>query len=106
MRDGRDENHSETGQPGSIGVEIVYAKPEGQVLLGLKLPEGSTVGQAVEASGFLALFPEIDLTVNKVGIFGSVCSPDHPLKQNDRVEIYRALQNDPKDTRRLRAMKR
>jgi putative ubiquitin-RnfH superfamily antitoxin RatB of RatAB toxin-antitoxin module len=106
MLDANDKSGSETVQAGWIGVEIVYAQPENQVLLGLKLPEGSTVGQAIEASGLLNIFPEIDLAVTKVGIFGSVCALDHPLRQNDRVEIYRSLQHDPKDTRRLRAMKK
>jgi putative ubiquitin-RnfH superfamily antitoxin RatB of RatAB toxin-antitoxin module len=106
MLDGNNGSGSETVQAGWIGVEIVYAQPENQVLLGLKLPDGSTVRHAIEASGLLALFPEIDLAVNKVGIFGSVCALDHPLRQNDRVEIYRSLQHDPKDIRRLKAMKR
>lgn len=101
MSDGRSDSQTEV-----IAVEVAYARPEAQVLLGLKLPEGSTVGQAIEASGILALFPEIDPTVNKVGIFGSVCELDHPLKPHDRVEIYRPLPHDPKDTRRLRAMKK
>lgn len=106
MLDAINKSGSGTVQAGWIGVEIVYARPENQVLLGLKLPEGSTVGQAIEASGLLNLFPEIELAVNKVGIFGSVCALDQPLKQNDRVEIYRSLQHDPKDIRRLKAMKR
>lgn len=106
MLDRTDNSHAETDQSGWIGIEIVYAQPEEQALLGLKLPKGSTVRQAIEASGFLVRFPEIDLTVNKVGVFGSVCALDHPLKQHDRVEIYRTLQHDPKDTRRLRAMKK
>lgn len=101
MPDGRADSRTE-----GIAVEVAYARPEAQVLLGLKLPEGSTVGQAIEASGILALFPEIDPMVNKVGIFGSVCELDHPLKPHDRVEIYRPLPHDPKDTRRLRAMKK
>lgn len=106
MPDGHGKSGSDTGRTEDIAVEIVYARPEAQVLLGLKLPEGSTVGQAIEASGILALFSEIDLAVNKVGIFGSVCELDHPLKPHDRVEIYRPLPHDPKDARRLRAMKK
>jgi putative ubiquitin-RnfH superfamily antitoxin RatB of RatAB toxin-antitoxin module len=106
MPDDRADSHSETGRTEVIAVEIAYARPEAQVLLGLKLPEGSTVGQAIEASGILGLFPEIDPAVNKVGIFGSPCELDHPLKPHDRVEIYRPLPHDPKDARRLRAMKK
>ncbi len=89
-----------------IEVELVYAKPEEQVLVCLKLPEGSTIEQAIDASGLLSHFPEIDLSVNKVGIFGRVCTLEQRLKQNDRVEIYRPLLHDPKESRRQRALKR
>ncbi len=87
-----------------IDIEVAYAKPEEQVILVLKLPEGSSVEQAIKASGVLARFPEIDLSgSNKVGIFGNVCGMDQVLKQADRIEIYRPLLIDPKDARRRRA---
>lgn len=89
-----------------IAVEVVYAKAEEQALVCLKLPEGSTVAAAIEASGLLDQFPEIDLSVNKVGIFGSVCDLGRILKPNDRVEIYRPLLRDPKDSRKQRAAKK
>lgn len=88
-----------------IDVEIAYAKPEEQVILSLKVPEGTAVEQALKASGLLARFPEIDPSGIKVGIFGSVCSMDQVLRQADRVEIYRPLFHDPKEARRQRAAK-
>lgn len=97
---------TDASQIGLIEIEIVYAKPNEQVLIGMKLPEGSTIEEAIEASGLLDRFPEVDLSVNKVGIFGRVCTLEQHLKQKDRVEIYRPLHQDPKDSRRQRAAKR
>ena len=89
-----------------MDVEVAYATPEQQVIVALKLPEGATVEQAIHASDLLNRFPEIDRTDIKAGIFGSVCKLDQPLKQGDRVEIYRPLLHDPKEARRQRAIKR
>jgi putative ubiquitin-RnfH superfamily antitoxin RatB of RatAB toxin-antitoxin module len=89
-----------------IEVEVVYAKAEEQALVCLKLIVGATVEAAIVASGLLDRFPEIDLDVNKVGIFGCICNLDRSLKRNDRVEIYHPLLHDPKDSRKQRAAKR
>jgi putative ubiquitin-RnfH superfamily antitoxin RatB of RatAB toxin-antitoxin module len=88
-----------------IDVEVAYAKPEEQVILSLKVPEGASVEQAIKASGLLSRFPEIEPSGIKAGIFGNVCSMDQILKQADRVEIYRPLFHDPKEARRQRAAK-
>ena len=90
----------------SIDVEVAYATPEQQVIVALKMPEGATVKQAINASGLLNRFPEIDETDIKAGIFGRVCKLDQPLEQGDRVEIYQPLIHDPKEARRQRAAKR
>lgn len=83
-----------------IHVEIAYAKPEEQLMIPLSVIEGTTLKQAIELSGILAHFPEIDLSKNKVGIFSKVCSLDTVLRERDRVEIYRALLADPKEVRK------
>ena len=87
-------------------VEIVYATSGKQALAALRIPLGATVEDTIMASGFLSYFPEIDLKKNPVGIFGTITSLDHPVRQNDRVEIYRPLLNDPKEARRQRAAKK
>ena len=88
-----------------IDVEVAYANPEQQVIVALKIPEGATVEQAINASGLLNRFPEIAWADIKVGIFGSVCKLDQSVGQADRVEIYRPLIHDPKEARRQRAVK-
>lgn len=88
-----------------LDVEVAYAKLEQQVIIALKMPDGATAEQAISASGLLEHFPEIGRTDIKAGIFGSVCKLDQPLKQGDRVEIYRPLLHDPKEARRQRAAK-
>ena len=88
-----------------ITVEVAYATPEQQVIVALKMPEGATAEQAINASGLLHHFQEIDGADLKAGIFGNVCKLDQLLKQGDRVEIYRPLIHDPKEARRQRAAK-
>ena len=90
----------------SIKVEVAYAKPDTQVILQLDVPDGTSLEQAVKSSGILKKFPEIDLSNNKLGIFGKIAKPDTPLRDRDRVEIYRPLIADPKETRRKRAAKK
>lgn len=87
----------------SIQVEIAYAKPARQELVELKLPSGSTIQQAVEASGLLQRHPEIELAKAKVGIYGKLARLDTALRDKDRVEIYRPLIADPKEVRKQRA---
>ncbi len=87
----------------NILVEVVYALNDRQKLLSVKLPAGSTAEEAIRRSGILADFPEIDLAVNKVGIFSKACKLDTVLRDKDRVEIYRPLIADPKEVRRQRA---
>lgn len=87
----------------TILVEVAYARPDEQALVSLEVPEGTTVQQAIERSGVLRRFPEIDLAATKVGIFGKLAKLDNPLREGDRVEIYRPLIADPKEVRKKRA---
>lgn len=87
----------------SIEIEVVYARPGQQELIHLKLPEGATLQQALEASGLLQKHPEIDLVKGKFGIFGKLSRLDAGLRQRDRVEVYRPLIADPKEVRKQRA---
>lgn len=87
----------------SIQVEVTYAKPERQDIVSVKLPEGSTIQQAIEASGLLQRNPEIELAKAKVGIYGKLSRMDTVVRARDRVEIYRPLIADPKEVRKQRA---
>ena len=91
--------------PEEIIVEVAYAMPDEQVILSIKVPTNSDVKQAIEKSGIQIKFPSIDLSKNKVGIFGKKTTLDHVLKNRDRIEIYRPLILDPKEMRRKRAAK-
>ena len=87
----------------SIRVEVVYALPARQEVIALSLPAGATLQEAVERSGLLAKYPEIDLKANKLGIYAKLSKPDTVLRDKDRVEIYRPLIADPKAVRKQRA---
>ena len=86
-----------------LRIDVVYATPAHQDIVALFLPPGSTALQAIEASGLPSKHPEIDLTVNKLGIFSKLIKGDAVLRDRDRVEIYRPLTADPKEVRRARA---
>lgn len=90
-----------------IEVEVAYALPEKQKIIALLVEPGSTAQQAVAQSGIAKEFPEIDLATAKLGIFGQAIKKpsEHALQPGDRVEIYRPLKSDPKETRRKRAEK-
>lgn len=87
----------------ALSIEIAYALPQRQELVHVRLPSGSTVQQAIEASGLMQKYAEIDLKKNKVGVFGKLTKLDTPLRDRDRVEIYRPLIADPKEVRKKRA---
>lgn len=77
-------------------VGIAYGLAKRQVWLTVEVPEGATIAEAIERSGILGQFPEIDLGSQKVGVFGKVSALDTKLEDGDRVEIYRPLKADPK----------
>lgn len=84
-------------------VEVAYATPDLQVVLSIQVAAGATVRQAIDYSGVLQQFPEIDLTLAKVGIFSRIVALTEQLNPGDRVEIYRPLRLNPNQARLLRA---
>lgn len=86
-----------------LRVEVVYLpKDQPEDVVALELAPGSTVLHALRASGVLARHVGIDLATQRVGIWGRVMPLSQPLRDKDRVEIYRPLTVDPKEARRLR----
>lgn len=88
-----------------LSIEVCYALADAQTLIAVALPEGATVQQALDASGILQRHPQIDLTTQKVGVFGKLKTLDTVLADHDRVEIYRPLLVDPKVSRQRRVEK-
>ncbi|MBU2917109.1 RnfH family protein [Psychrosphaera sp. F3M07] len=89
----------------NIKVELVYGLPQQQTLLSLEVPEGNTVEQVIVNSKIADKYTDIDLTVNKVGIWNKTCKLQDIVKDGDRIEIYRPLIADPKEVRKRRAEK-
>lgn len=81
-------------------VGVAYALPNKQVWLKIEVPDECTVKEAIEYSGLLKQFPEIDLTKQKVGIFGKITKLDAKVEENCRVEIYRPITVDPSTVER------
>lgn len=84
-------------------MEVAYALRERQALVAVEIEEGATIEEAVQRSGILKTFPEIELQRAKVGIFGRPVALDERMREGDRVEIYRPLIADPKEVRRRKA---
>ena len=89
-----------------VQVYICYATPEREFIRPMQVEAGTTIGAAIEQSGVLAEFPDINLATQPVGIYAKKKTLDTVLRERDRVEIYRALVADPKDSRRKRAAKK
>lgn len=90
---------------GGFDVQVCYALPDRQTLLTVHVALGATVHDAIKASGVVEQHGEIDLTVQKVGVWGKVQSLDTALAPRDRIEIYRPLTVDPKVARQRRVHK-
>ena len=85
-----------------LRVEVVYCPRPGVTdLVALTLPAGATAADALRASG-LAQRHGLSEAGLHLGIWCRACEPDTPLRDRDRVEIYRPLTVDPKEARRLR----
>ena len=88
-----------------ISIEVAYVLPDRQALLEVVIEQGTTVEQAIKASGIIKRFPQIDLSKDKVGIWNRTCKLSDEPKKGDRIEVYRPLIADPKEVRRRRAEK-
>lgn len=89
---------------GTIRVEVAHARPERQEIIAIDVPAGTTLAAAIALSGIEQRFPGLDAATSDVGIFGSIVKDrDQPLREGDRVEIYRPLEIDPKAARANRA---
>ncbi|MBF8998998.1 RnfH family protein [Vibrio nitrifigilis] len=86
-----------------IHVEVVYALPHEQRVINLVVKSDLTVEEIINKSGLLEMYPEIDLSKNKVGVFSRNVKLDATVRDRDRIEIYRPLIADPKEIRRKRA---
>lgn len=87
----------------SMEIEIAYAaSPSEQTLIPLTLSEACSAKTAIEKSGLLLLYPNIDLNKQAIGIFGRKISLDELIRDGDRIEIYRPLLQDPKTARKHR----
>ena len=76
-------------------IGIAYSEPGQQIWLNIEVPDTATVQDAIDRSGILKQFPHIDLSAQKVGVFGKMAKLDAALRPGDRVEIYRAIICDP-----------
>lgn len=87
-------------------VRVCYATPAGEVWRELEVEQGATIEQAIRGCGILEAVPGIDLATHPVGIYAKKKALDTVLREHDRIEIYRPLIADPKETRRARAAKK
>ncbi|WP_422682887.1 RnfH family protein [Candidatus Methylopumilus universalis] len=89
--------------PNEILIEVAYALSKKQIIIPIKVKLGTTAEEAIKVSGIIKKFPDIDLNINQIGIFGKLTQLDHVMRERDRIEIYRPLIADPKEIRRQRA---
>jgi uncharacterized protein len=80
-----------------MNITVAYALPHQQTLEEMEVPEGTTAEEAIAMSHLLDKYPEIDLSVNKIGVLGKLVALNSTLRDGDRVEIYRSLPKKPRD---------
>ncbi|OED38399.1 hypothetical protein AB833_19660 [Chromatiales bacterium (ex Bugula neritina AB1)] len=89
--------------PNALHIEVVYALSDRQAVVSLRMTDGARVRDAVAESGILQSYPELVLNETPVGIYGVRAEYSTPLRDGDRVELYRPLLIDPMQARRARA---
>ncbi|MFN7572475.1 MAG: RnfH family protein [Betaproteobacteria bacterium] len=89
-----------------VRATVVYARPDRQWEVQVQLPAGASLRDAVQASGLPTLAPELDGAPLDLGVYNRRSRADAPLREGDRVEVYRPLRVDPMIARRLRAQAR
>ena len=89
-----------------LHVQVCYASAVHETMRDLVVEEGTTIEQAIALSGVLREYPAIDLALQPVGLYGKKRPLDTVLRERDRIEIYRPLVADPKESRRKRADKK
>ena len=85
-----------------MNIGVCYAEVDRQLWMRIEVPDSSTIADTITLSGVLKLYPEINLDNQKVGIFGKIAALDTPVKEGDRVEIYRQITVDPQTVQRRR----
>lgn len=85
-----------------MNVGVCYAEADRQLWMRLEVPDSSTIEETIHLSGLLKHYPEINLSNQKVGIFGKIAALDTPVKEGDRVEVYRHITADPQLVQRRR----
>ncbi len=87
----------------TISVEFVFAMPDKQVLRTIAVPEGSTVADVIRKGDLARDFPDLVVDDLQAGVWGRPVERDHVVREGDRVELYRPLEMDPREARRLKA---
>lgn len=86
-----------------LSVVVAYSPVPREVQeITLQLTASCSVLQALQASGLLVRYPEVDNLQTVVGVWGRKAPLDQLLRDQDRVEVYRPLRVDPKVARRER----
>lgn len=84
-------------------VEVVFALATRQVLSAVDVCDGATVADVIAVSGIARQFPGEDLDALQAGVWGRPVDRDQPVREGDRVELFRSLEIDPREARRLKA---
>ena len=84
-------------------VEVVFALPDRQSLETVTVDDGASVADALRLSGIEERFPDVSFDELQVGSWGKPVERTQALRDGDRVEVYRPLEMDPREARRLKA---
>ena len=81
-------------------IGVAYGDGRSQVWLAAEVPDACSVREAIQISGLLARFPDLDIDNHPVGIFGRLSKLEAEVSAGDRIEIYRPIVADPETAER------
>lgn len=87
-----------------ISIEVAFAMPDKQWLRALTIPATKIAGAAIDECGVREAFPGFDFDACEIGVWGHEIKRSALLRDGDRIEIYRALELDPREARRRLAL--
>jgi putative ubiquitin-RnfH superfamily antitoxin RatB of RatAB toxin-antitoxin module len=79
---------------------VAYATRDEQWLWNVEIPAEATVADALNAARALSKRDDVPWDSAPLGIFGQACHRTDVPAEGDRIEIYRALAEDPRERRR------
>ena len=83
-----------------LSIEVAYALRAPPCIVPVRVAPGQVAREVLRLSNLTERFPEIDIASCPMGSFGRPGGGSYVVRAGDRIEVYRALERDPREVRR------